>query len=86
MMSLMISCKKAGELIEKKAVDKLSMGELLQLKSHLILCGVCSRYEKFSHFIESYLLNTSNIPDKKNAKLPDHVRKNILKITSNKSS
>ena len=49
---LMLSCKKATELIEKRLVTKLSSIEKVQLKMHTAVCNQCSTYEKQSDIIE----------------------------------
>lgn len=55
MKGLMISCKKAGELIEKKNAEKLSFFELMQLRLHTTMCEVCRIYEKQSAMIHRML-------------------------------
>jgi len=55
MKGLMISCKKACELIEKKNADKLSFFELLRLRTHTLICYACRLYEKQSNRINNIL-------------------------------
>ena len=45
---LMLSCKKATELLEKRSVVKLSIKEKIQLKMHTNMCKVCHAYENQS--------------------------------------
>jgi hypothetical protein len=45
---LMLSCKKATELIEKKLLIKLSFKENVQLQLHKSMCNACTAYEKQS--------------------------------------
>ncbi len=45
---LMLSCRKATELIEKRIYFKLSKKEEIQLKIHTSVCKACSAYEKQS--------------------------------------
>ena len=52
---IMLSCKKATELIEKKLLTKLSFREKVQLKMHKSLCDACTAYEKQSNLMEELL-------------------------------
>lgn len=45
---LVLSCKKATTLIEKKLLVKLSFREEVQLKLHKSMCNACTAYEKQS--------------------------------------
>lgn len=55
MQWLMLSCRKATELIEKKLLVKLSSREKIQLKLHKSFCDACTAYEKQSKLIEKLL-------------------------------
>jgi len=55
MNKIMLSCKKATELIEIKQDMKLGFLESLQLKLHLLVCKTCSCYEKHSNTINDAL-------------------------------
>ncbi|WP_306350017.1 hypothetical protein [Flavobacterium sp. '19STA2R22 D10 B1'] len=55
MSKMLVSCKIATELIEKKGVVKLSRNESVQLKFHTLICNVCRRYEKQSAIIDKAL-------------------------------
>lgn len=50
--TLLLSCRQATELIEKKLHDRLSWREQIQLRAHKMICEACSRYEKQSSLIE----------------------------------
>ena len=52
---IMLSCKKATELIEKRWVTKLSPIEKIQLKMHTAVCSQCATYEDQSAIIEKSL-------------------------------
>lgn len=52
---LFLSCLRATELIEKKLHFSLSWTEKIQLKTHKMMCGACTRYEKQSELIEKGL-------------------------------
>ena len=45
---LVLSCKKATTLIEKKLLVKLSFKEEVQLKLHKSMCSACTAYENQS--------------------------------------
>ncbi len=40
----MISCKKVTELASKALDEKLSLGQRLQMKLHLLICKGCQHY------------------------------------------
>lgn len=65
MNTLMLSCKKATELIEKQQLIPLRFAERLQLKMHKKVCSACSNYEKQSVFIDKALNNrfTNAVPE-----------------------
>lgn len=48
MQWIMLSCRKATEMIEKKLLIKLSFKQKVQLKIHKRLCDACTAYEKQS--------------------------------------
>jgi len=52
---LMLSCKKASSLIEKKLDFKLSVAERFQLYMHTSMCEACRAYEKQSNDMDSIL-------------------------------
>ena len=52
---LMLSCKKATELIEKRTLLKLSFKEKVQLRMHKSMCDACTEYEKQSRKIDELL-------------------------------
>jgi hypothetical protein len=80
---LMLSCKKATELIEKKSIFKLSFRENLQLQMHKSMCDACKSYEIQSQKIDSILKNQqlSDIYNTntmfKNDKLKEKILKNF---------
>ena len=55
MQLLMLSCKKATELIEKRSLTKLSFKEKVQLRLHKSMCDACTAYEKQSRKIDELL-------------------------------
>ena len=73
---MMISCKKAGELIEKKLSRRISPIEKIELAIHTTVCNACRSYEKQSQLINDALThNYSSLEEK----APDHLKKKLLK-------
>ena len=58
---LILSCKKAASLIDKKAEVKLSWKENMQLHMHKSMCDACTAYEKQSKLIDKALHNHIHI-------------------------
>jgi hypothetical protein len=56
MNKLMLSCKKAGELTEKKLDSGLSLREEIQLYMHQKMCSTCTLYEKQSKWINDIFM------------------------------
>ena len=52
---LMLSCKKASMLIEKKLLINLSAKEKIQLTLHKSMCDACTAYEKQSMALDKIL-------------------------------
>lgn len=75
---LMLSCKKATELIEKKSFIGLSWKENMQLKVHTTMCDVCSNYQKQSKAIDEIL--EKHVDDEEASPLLEnkHLKENIL--------
>jgi len=67
MTYLMLSCRKATELIEKKITFSLNPMEKTQLFLHTSMCNACRSYEKQSKFLDralyKYLGTTEDHPD-----------------------
>jgi hypothetical protein len=53
---ILLSCKKATELIDKKLVVGLSVKENLQLHLHTAICDSCKTYQKQSKLIDQLLV------------------------------
>ncbi len=75
---IMLSCKKATELIEKRLITKLSTIEKIQLKMHTAVCSQCSAYETQSEIIEKSIAEIHQ-PTKKTLKLSTERKEQILK-------
>jgi hypothetical protein len=54
---LMLSCKKATELMEKEIHFKLSILEKVQLRMHTKMCAACNAYQKNNVILEKSLHN-----------------------------
>jgi hypothetical protein len=55
METLMLSCRKAGELIERRTAQPLRPVERMQSWMHLRACDGCSIYKKQSELIDRLL-------------------------------
>ncbi len=74
----MISCKKAGVLVEKKLADKLNAGERMELFFHTSVCKACRNYEAQSAFIEKALTREKNTDKHKPlSDLKEKIKKSI---------
>ncbi|OGS69205.1 MAG: hypothetical protein A3F91_03495 [Flavobacteria bacterium RIFCSPLOWO2_12_FULL_35_11] len=79
---IMLSCKKATELIEKRWVTKLSPVEKIQLKMHTAVCGQCATYEKQSEIIEKSLEKINkqeNVPMKLSSEKKEQILEALKK-------
>lgn len=68
MNKIMLSCKKATELVERKHENKLSFKEGFQLNLHLLMCKTCNAYEKQSKLLNKALgqfFKNKDEPEKK---------------------
>lgn len=67
MNTLINSCKKTTELIEKRTIVRLSLLEKLQLQMHTYMCNTCNSYLKRSKFLDIALgkLFSHNTPHDK---------------------
>jgi len=80
---VMLSCKKATELIEKKSVINLSFKEKVQLRMHKSMCDACTAYEKQSKAIDEALHmhihspESENIAPMQNEALKDKIINNL---------
>lgn len=87
MQRLMLSCKKATELIDKKIHFGISREEKVKLYFHTAMCSACSNYEKQSYFIDRALKETHSHPDQSNhnhvAQSEDLVERIIQKLDKN---
>jgi hypothetical protein len=52
---LMLSCRKASALIDKRSLFGLSMKERLMLRVHTGMCDFCREYKKQSGMLDQFL-------------------------------
>ncbi|MEX1240352.1 MAG: hypothetical protein WEB30_11565 [Cyclobacteriaceae bacterium] len=81
MNMMMLSCRKATELMERKTFGELDAFARFQSFMHTSMCDACKLYEKQSQFLENILRKQSGEPvdDKDPGKhLPDHVKSRII--------
>ena len=78
MNKLMLSCRKASELIEKKTAFRLTRIETIQLFMHTRMCDACQLYYKQSKFIDDAVLRqhkggNRNLKKKKKKRIIDRL-------------
>ncbi len=80
---LMLSCKKASGLIEKKSHFPLSPIEKIQLIMHTRMCDACKNYQKQSKDMDSLLIehihSNPQTSDSSDEVLTDDFKKLIIK-------
>jgi len=52
LLKILYNCRKATFMIEKRMVKPLTLQENIELRLHLVTCGVCRLYIKQSHKID----------------------------------
>ncbi|MBH2003271.1 MAG: hypothetical protein I8H66_01150 [Sphingobacteriia bacterium] len=77
---IMLSCRKATELIEKQFVAQLSLKERVQLNLHKSICDACTAYEKQSRLLNDLLKKqASATPDQIAEQENEALKANLLK-------
>lgn len=81
MKLIMVSCKKASELIEKKEDYKISPAESVRLFIHTSMCTICKGYEKQSILLKIALNNLfkDSEESQKDTEVPESLKKDIIK-------
>lgn len=74
---MMLSCKKASELIEKRKVTGLSLMESLRLSMHKRMCDFCNTYEKESLLLDKAIKNHFSNQKKPELKLDAEAKNRI---------
>ncbi len=84
---LMLSCRKATELMEKELHFKLSFIEKIQLRMHTSMCHACSAYQKNNILLEKKIKNHVSSPNEekqyKHVKLSEDFKKELVKNLEN---
>lgn len=80
---VMLSCKKATELIEKRQVSDLTWMEMLQLSMHTSMCDGCHAYEKQSLTINKAIGKWFHGKIVAKNKLSEEVKERIIKKIEN---
>ena len=55
MQTLMLSCRKAAELIERRSFGPLAPVQAIQLYMHTRICRGCGAYQRQSGLLDSFL-------------------------------
>jgi len=82
---LMLSCKKATELMEKQSLLGLSTKEKFRLRMHTAMCDGCTAYQKQSLLIDNLLQHhfadtlPKAVPEVENTELRDRILLNLPK-------
>lgn len=87
--SLMISCRKATELTEKKLAGELHLIERIQLSIHRSLCSACKLYGQQAGLLDKWLRKDAQNNDKNRSgefaqDTSSALEEKILKKLSNK--
>lgn len=76
---LMISCKRATELVEIQHEKKLSFSQSFKLKLHFMLCKICDIYaqqsKKLNSMVEKFIRHQSNEIEKQDT---NNLKKKIV--------
>ena len=75
---LMLSCKKASGLIEKKLLVRLYFKENVQLHMHKSMCSACTAYEQQSKKIDELFHQHLNGDHKTISSLNDRLKQKII--------
>ena len=80
---MMLSCKKASGLIEKKLHFPLSPVEKVQLIVHTSMCDACKNYQKQSAeldtLLDKHIHHDPKTPDSHDNELSDDIKKRIVR-------
>lgn len=80
---LMLSCKKASELIDKRLIVNLSFYEKIRLRMHTSMCDACNAYEKQSSLMDEALhhhiskSDKNKVPTLHNESLKKKIKSNL---------
>ncbi len=71
------NCKQATFLIEKKAISRLSVREMIELRIHLYGCSFCRLYKKQSGIINDMVQELFRSSTQTGARLDDDFKKEL---------
>jgi len=71
------NCKKATFLIEKKMISKITFRETVELRIHLLTCGVCRLYQEQTGKINEMVRQLFNASASRDVKLDDNFKKDM---------
>ena len=74
---MMLSCRKATELVEKRAVQGLTTTERIRLRVHLSMCRACSGFEHQSRVIDKALTRLMHQSEADNGSLDEEAKERI---------
>jgi len=77
---LMLSCKKATELIDKKIHFGISRQERVRLHMHTMMCNACRNYEKQGRFMDDALKKFGMGANMENHELQDPSREFLDRV------
>lgn len=81
--TLLLSCEKATQLIDRQALQPLSWQETVQLRMHLATCKGCKAYQKQSLLIDKMLsvhfgqTQPDQVPTVENTALKELIKKSF---------
>lgn len=76
-----ISCRKAAELMCKKEEGSLTFWQRFQLSYHLLICGVCRRFQQQDHWLRN---NIHKVDEHCKGCLSEAEKKQILETLKEK--
>jgi len=71
------NCKKATFLIEKKMISKITFRETIELRIHLLTCGVCRLYQEQTGKINEMVRQLFNASASRDVKLDEDFKKDM---------
>lgn len=74
---ILYNCRKATFMIEKRMVKPLSFQENIELRLHLVTCGVCRLYIKQSYKIDLMVKQILNSTPPANIRLDDGFKEEL---------
>lgn len=80
---ILYNCRKATFMIEKRMVKPLSFQENIELRLHLVTCGVCRLYIKQSHKIDLMVKQILKSTPPANIRLDDSFKEELKERIDN---